>query len=82
MELNTHAVLDAELDRCRVGELTLSARPVRSAGLVMLIRADREFLGVRLRRAFTAAGDRLLGQVSAIRVLTASGSSLGLHGWS
>ncbi|MFD8820340.1 IS4 family transposase [Streptomyces sp. NPDC059627] len=69
VELGTHAVLDAELDGCRVGELTLSARLVRSAGPGMLVLADREFLGVPLWRAFTATGAHLLWRVSANRVL-------------
>ncbi|MGP4092749.1 IS4 family transposase, partial [Streptomyces sp. KR55] len=69
VELGTHAVLDAELDGCRVGELTLSARLVRSAGPGMLILADREFLGVPLWRAFTATGAHLLWRVPANRVL-------------
>ncbi|RMB81460.1 IS4 family transposase [Streptomyces shenzhenensis] len=69
VELGTHAVLDAELDGCRVGELTLSARLVRSAGPGMLVLAGREFLGVPLWRAFTATGAHLLWRVSANRVL-------------
>ncbi|MBP2402654.1 IS4 family transposase [Streptomyces syringium] len=69
VECGTHAVLDAELGGCRVGELTLSARLVRSTGPDMLVLADREFLGVPLWRAFTATGAHLLWRVSANRVL-------------
>ncbi|QIY60105.1 IS4 family transposase [Streptomyces sp. RPA4-5] len=69
VECGTHAVLDAELEGCRVGELTLSARLVRSAGPGMLVLADREFLGVRLWRAFAATGAHLLWRVPANRVL-------------
>jgi hypothetical protein len=46
----THAVVDAELDGCGVGEVTLAARVVRLAGPGMLVLADREFLGVPLWR--------------------------------
>lgn len=69
VECGTHAVLDAELDGCRVGELTLSARLVRSAGPGMLVLADREFLGVRLWRAFTGTGAHVLWRVPGNRVL-------------
>jgi hypothetical protein len=48
VECGTHAVVDAELDGCRVGEVTLAARVARSAGPGMLVLADREFLGVPL----------------------------------
>jgi Insertion element 4 transposase N-terminal len=37
VECGTHAVVDAELDGCRVGEVTLAARLVRSAGPGMLV---------------------------------------------
>ncbi|MCA6090904.1 IS4 family transposase [Streptomyces sp. SCA3-4] len=69
-ECGTHAVLDAELGGCRTGELTLSARLVRSVGPGMLVLADREFLGVPLWRAFTGAGAHVLWRVSANRVLS------------
>lgn len=69
VECGTHAVLDAELGACRVGELTLSARLIRSTGPDMLLLADREFLGVPLWRAFTATGAHLLWRASANRVL-------------
>ncbi|MGP4003823.1 IS4 family transposase [Streptomyces sp. 8N706] len=69
VECGTHAVLDAELEGCRVGEVTLSARLVRSTGPGMLVLADREFLGVPLWRAFTATGARVLWRVPANRVL-------------
>ncbi|MEU4212186.1 transposase [Streptomyces sp. NPDC026206] len=68
-ECGTHPVLDAELGGCRTGELTLSARLVRSTGPDMLVLADREFLGVPLLRAFTASGAHVLWRVSANRVL-------------
>jgi Insertion element 4 transposase N-terminal len=41
VECGTHAVVDAELDGCRVGEVTLAARLVRSVGPGMLVLADR-----------------------------------------
>jgi hypothetical protein len=37
VECGTHAVVDAELDGCRVGEVTLAARVARSAGPGMLV---------------------------------------------
>ena len=37
VECGTHAVVDAELDGCRVGEVTLAARLVRSVGPGMLL---------------------------------------------
>jgi Insertion element 4 transposase N-terminal len=37
VECGTHAVVDAELDGCRVGEVTLAARVARSAGPGMLL---------------------------------------------
>jgi hypothetical protein len=69
VECGTHAVLDAELDGCRVGETTLAARLVRSVGPGMLVLADREFLGVPLWRAFAATGAHLLWRVPANRIL-------------
>lgn len=69
VECGTHAVLDAELGGCRVGESTLSARLVRSAGPNIIVRADREFLGVPLWRAVTATGAHLLWRASANRIL-------------
>jgi DDE family transposase len=69
VECGTHAVLDAELDGCRVGETTLAARLVRSVGPGMLVLADREFLGVPLWRAVAATGAHLLWRVPANRVL-------------
>ena len=69
VECGTHAVVDAELDGCRVGEVTLAARLVRSAGPRMLVLADREFPGAPLWRAFAATGADLLWRVPANRVL-------------
>jgi hypothetical protein len=69
VECGTHAVVDAELDGCRVGEVTLAARVARSAGPGMLVLADREFLGVPLWRAVAATGAHLLWRVPANRVL-------------
>jgi hypothetical protein len=69
VECGTHAILDAELDGCRVGETTLAARLVRSVGPGMLVLADREFLGVPLWRAVAATGAHLLWRVPANRVL-------------
>jgi Insertion element 4 transposase N-terminal/Transposase DDE domain len=69
VECGTHAILDAELDGCRVGETTLAARLVRSVGPGMLVVADREFLGAPLWRAFAATGAHLLWRVPANRVL-------------
>ena len=69
VECGTHAVLDSELDGCRIGEVTLSARLVRSAGPGMLVLADREFLGVPLWQAFTGTGAHVLCRVPANRVL-------------
>jgi hypothetical protein len=69
VERGTHAMLDAELAGCRVGEVTLSARLVHSTGPDMLVLADREFLGVPLWQAFTASGAHLLWRVPANRVL-------------
>ncbi|HET7516798.1 MAG TPA: IS4 family transposase [Actinomycetes bacterium] len=69
VECGTHAILDAELDGCRVGETTLAARLVRSLGPGMLVLADREFLGVPLWRACAATGAHLLWRVPANRVL-------------
>ncbi|UQA94457.1 transposase domain-containing protein [Streptomyces halobius] len=66
VECGTHAVLDAELDGCRVGELTLSARLVRSTGPGMVVLADREFLGFPLWRAFTSTGTHLRGQLRGL----------------
>jgi hypothetical protein len=60
--------VDAELDGCRVGEVTLAARVARSAGPGMLVLADREFCGVPLR-AVAATGAHLLWRVPANRVL-------------
>src|SRR5512132_4556255 len=37
VECGTHAVVDAELDGCRVGEVTLAVRVARSAGPGMLV---------------------------------------------
>lgn len=51
VECGTHAVIDAELGGCRLGETTLAARLARSSGPGMLILADREFLGAPLWRA-------------------------------
>jgi hypothetical protein len=45
------------------------ARLPRSCGPGQLVLADREFLGVRLWRAFTATGAHLLWRVPANRVL-------------
>jgi hypothetical protein len=69
VECGTHAVVDAELDGCRVGEVTLAARLVRSAGPGMLVLADREFPGAPLWRAFAATGADLLWRMPANRVL-------------
>ena len=69
VECGTHAVVDAELGGCRVGETTLAARLVRSVGEGMLVLADREFLGVPLWRAVAATGAQLLWRVPANRVL-------------
>ncbi|WP_406430417.1 IS4 family transposase [Streptomyces sp. NBC_00631] len=68
-EVGTHLVLDAELAGCRTGEVTLVGRLPRSCGPGQLVLADREFLGVPLWRAFTAAGADLLGRVPVNRVL-------------
>jgi hypothetical protein len=69
VECGTHAVVDAELDGCRVGEVTLATRLVRSAGPGMLVLADREFPGAPLWRAFAATGADLLWRMPANRVL-------------
>jgi hypothetical protein len=69
VECGTHAILDAELDGCRVGETTLAARLVRSLGPGMLVLADREFLGVPLWQACTSTGANLLWRVPANRIL-------------
>ncbi|WP_158716824.1 IS4 family transposase [Streptomyces rimosus] len=69
VEVGTHAVLDAEVAGCRTGEVTLTARLVRSCGPGQIILADREFLGVPLWQAFTATGCHLLWRVPANRVL-------------
>jgi len=69
VECGTHAILDAELEGCRVGEITLTTRLVRSLGPGMLVLADREFLGVPLWRACTATGAHLLWRVPANRLL-------------
>jgi hypothetical protein len=69
VECGTHAVVDAELAGCRVGETTLAVRVARSAGPGMLVLADREFLGVPLWRAVATTGAHLLWRVPANRVL-------------
>jgi hypothetical protein len=69
VECGTHAILDAELDGYRVGEITLAARLPRSVGPGMLVLADREFLGVPLWQAFAATGAHLLWRVPANRIL-------------
>jgi Insertion element 4 transposase N-terminal/Transposase DDE domain len=69
VECGTHAVVDAELAGCRVGETTLAVRVARSAGPGMLVLADREFLGVPRWRAVATTGAHLLWRVPANRVL-------------
>jgi len=68
-ECGTHALCDAEIDGCRVGETVLAGRLARSVGPGMLVLADREFLGAPLWRAFTATGAHLLWRVPANRIL-------------
>lgn len=45
MVCGTRVVVDAELNGCRVEELTLAARLVRFTGPGILLLADHEFLG-------------------------------------
>lgn len=68
-ECGTHALCDAEIAGCRVGETVLAGRLTRSVGPGVLVLADREFLGTPLWRAFVATGAHLLWRVPANRVL-------------
>jgi transposase IS4-like protein/DDE family transposase len=56
VECGTHAVVDAELAGCRVGETTLAVRVARSAGPGVLVLADRGFLGVPWGAAVACRG--------------------------
>ncbi|MGW2212698.1 transposase [Streptomyces sp. NPDC001781] len=69
IEVGTHLVLDAEPAGCRTGEVTLASRLSRSCQSGELVLADREFLGVRLWRAFTDSSADLLWRVPANRIL-------------
>src|SRR5512132_2461705 len=74
VECGTHAVVDAELDGCRVGEVTLAARVARSAGPGMLVLPRPEFLGAPRWRAVAATGAHLQWRVPANRVLDVEGA--------
>jgi hypothetical protein len=69
VECGTQAVVDAELDGCRVGDTTLAVRVARSAGPGMLVLPRPGVPGVRLWRAVAATGAQLLWRVPANRVL-------------
>jgi hypothetical protein len=80
VECGTHAVVDAELDGSRVGEVTLAARVARSAGPGMLVLPRPGVPRVPRWRAVAATGAHLgvagAGQPGAGRRAGAAGRVL------
>ena len=56
VECGTHAIVDASLDPCRVGELTAARRLIRSVDTGMLVLMDRGFRGLQVLQGIKRKG--------------------------
>jgi hypothetical protein len=64
-ECGTHAIIDAAIDGCRVGEQTLFRQLFRSLDEDMLLMADRNFYGYDLWKEAAETGASLLWRMPA-----------------
>jgi hypothetical protein len=64
-ECGSHAIIDAAMDACRVGEQSLLPELFRSLEPDMLVLADRNFYGFKLWQQATETGAALLWRVGS-----------------
>ena len=65
LECGTHAIIDASLTPCRVGELTAARRLIRSVQADMLVCMDRGFRGLQVLQGIKRKGAEILCLVPA-----------------
>lgn len=63
VECGTHAIVDAHLSPCRVGELTGAKRLIRSVQADMLVLMDRNFRSLRVLQGIKRKGAEILVRV-------------------
>lgn len=63
LECGTHAIVDASLTPCGVGELTAARRLIRSITPDMLVLMDRGFRGLRVLQGIKRQGGEILSRL-------------------